>query len=198
MSFPSQHLPARRFGMPGVVLLLCCLPLSALANVELPNGAFHETAADLSVKVFGGWVSLLRTWYDRARDLGGETPTLSASSTAAGSGGALVWAGTAAREGYTGAWVFNRAWADQIMPRTTAVLGSGDAGSTDPAVRSPRTTIATTPQATNAPAPTLAGSPSPTTGTKADSPASSCRVRADWVGWGAEASMLQRLPNVCP
>lgn len=43
------------------LLLLWTLP--SRAAVELPNGIYHETVDDLTVKVMGGYVKAQRTWY---------------------------------------------------------------------------------------------------------------------------------------
>lgn len=93
-----------------LLLPLALLWLSpAQANVELPNGAFHETVNDLSVKVPGGWVSIDRTWYDPAQSLeqGGKTATLSAPSGSGGSAKLAISGGTA--DATQGEWHLNRA-----------------------------------------------------------------------------------------
>jgi len=113
------------------ILLLSLLARPVLASVELPNGSFHETVTDLSVKVPGGWATVLRTWYDPAQSLdqGGEPTTLSAS-TGSGSGGSTALAiGGGTASSTRGEWHLNRAWANLVLGYTgTATLGGGSSG----------------------------------------------------------------------
>ncbi len=109
------------------LLCLLALALPARAAVELPRGAFHDTVADLSVKVPGGWVAVLRTWYDNPFNPQGESFGSSGGAPAgSGTGGGTLQASV----NYERNWSFNRAWSDLRLIQETFGTGGASGSAT--------------------------------------------------------------------